>query len=59
MATDKHTTALLDAMEITRQDLLANRKGQLTPLQDQKIALMTDMVIEDLEDAPLQKQGNS
>jgi hypothetical protein len=52
MAIDKHTTALLDAMEFARQDLLANRKGQLTPFQHQKIALMTDMVIEDLEDAP-------
>jgi hypothetical protein len=39
-------------MEFTRQDLVANRKGQLTPLQHEKIALMTEMVIAELEDAP-------
>lgn len=52
MAVDRHTAALLKAMEFTRQDLAANRQGRLTAFQHEKIALATNMMVDDLEDAP-------
>ncbi len=52
MAVDKHTKALLRAMEIPQQDLLANQKGTLTPFQEQKVELMTDMIVSDILNGP-------
>ena len=48
MSTQRHNTAIARTMEFTAHDLAQNRRGDLSPLQRQKLAVMRDMFIDDL-----------
>ena len=52
MSTQRHNTAIARAMEFTAHDLAQNRRGDLSPLQHQKLAVMRDMFIDDLNAVP-------
>ena len=52
MSTQRHNTAIARTMEFTAHDLAQNRRGDLSPLQHQKLAVMRDMFIEDLNAVP-------
>ncbi|NDJ76887.1 MAG: hypothetical protein GYB65_11565 [Chloroflexi bacterium] len=52
MSIQRHNTALARAMEFTAHDLAQNRRGGLSPQQHQKLALMRDMFIDDLNTVP-------
>jgi hypothetical protein len=52
MSTQRHNTAIARAMEFTSHDLVQNRRGDLSPQQRQKLAIMRNMFIDDLDAVP-------
>ena len=52
MSTQRHNTAIAHAMEFTADDLAKNRRGDLSPMQRQKLVVMRDMFIDDLNAVP-------
>ena len=52
MSTERHNTAIAHAMEFTSDDLDKNRCGDLSPMQLQKLVVMRDMFIDELNDVP-------
>lgn len=48
-----HNTAIAQAMEFTSNDLIHNRRGELSEVQTQKLDVMRDMFVGDIQDAPL------
>ena len=52
MSTARHKTALAHAMEFSPDDLVLNRRGELSPAQRQKLDVMYQLFVQDLHDAP-------
>jgi hypothetical protein len=52
MSTQRHNTPIAQTMEFTAEDLAQNRRGQVSPMQLQKLAVMRDMFVSDLHDTP-------
>lgn len=52
MSTQRHNMSIAQAMEFIPNDLVLNRRGELSPTQRQKLDVMRDMFVSDLHDAP-------
>jgi hypothetical protein len=52
MSTQRHNTFLAQAMEFSSEDLAQNRRGELSPMQLQKLVVLRDMFVDDLHDRP-------
>ncbi len=52
MSIQRHNTSIAQTMEFTPEDLAHNRRGELSPMQMQKLAVLRDMFVSDLRDAP-------
>ena len=52
MSTKGHNRAIAHAMEFTSNDLTLNQRGDLSPAQQQKLVVMRDLFISDIDDAP-------
>ena len=51
MSTQRHNRSIAQAMEFTPNDLVQNRRGVLSPMQMQKLAVLRDLFVSDLHDA--------
>lgn len=52
MSITRHNTTLAHAVEFTPDDLVLNRRGELSPAQRQKLDVMYELFVQDLHDAP-------
>jgi hypothetical protein len=50
MCTQGHNISIAQTMEFSAEDLAQNRRGQVSPMQRQKLDVLRDMFVSDLHD---------